>query len=89
MEIWLPIKNFPKYDVSSNGRIKNVITGKILKPGRNPKGYLLITLYKNGKPHIKKIHRLVADAFYDGEHEGLEVNHIDGNKTNNCIWNLE
>ena len=89
MEIWLPIKNFPKYDVSSNGRIKNVITGKILKPGRNPKGYLLITLYKNGKPHIKKIHRLVADAFYDGEHEGLEVNHIDGDKTNNCIWNLE
>ena len=48
MEIWLPIKDFPKYAVSSDGRVKNAITGKILKPGYNPKGYQIVSLYKNG-----------------------------------------
>ena len=89
MEIWLPIKNFPKYDISSEGKVRNAITGRILKPGRNQKGYLTIVLYKNGTPHTKKIHRLVADTFYDGNFDKLEVNHIDGNKTNNFIGNLE
>ena len=89
MEIWLPIKNFPKYEVSSEGKIRNAITGRILKPGNNTKGYLIVTLYRDGNPYTKKIHRLVADAFYDGQFDGLEVNHIDGNKTNNFIGNLE
>lgn len=89
MEIWLPIKNFPKYEVSSEGRIRNAITRRILKPGNNAKGYLIVTLYRDGNPYTKKIHRLVANTFYDGQFDGLEVNHIDGNKTNNFIGNLE
>ena len=89
MEIWLSIEDFPNYNISSNGRVRNSTTGKILKPGHNPKGYNTISLYKNGTQHTKKVHRLVADAFYDGEHDDLEVNHIDGVKTNNFIGNLE
>ena len=89
MEIWLSIKGFPNYNISSNGRVRNSTTGKILKPGHNPKGYNTISLYKNGTQHTKKVQRSVADAFYDGEHDDLEVNHIDGVKTNNFIGNLE
>ena len=89
MEIWLPIRDFPKYAISSDGRVKNAITGKILKPGYNPKGYQIVSLYKNGNSCTKKVHRLVADTFYDGDHNGYEINHIDGDKTNNKISNLE
>jgi len=90
-EIWLDIDNYPNYKVSSNGRVINKNTGKILKPRRGSNGYLRVSLYD---PSVKKqkdlsIHRLVADTFYDGEHEHLDVNHIDGCKTNNFVGNLE
>lgn len=89
METWSTIKQFPKYDVSDTGRVKNSDTGKILKPGTNAKGYYIVSLYRDGKPHTKKVHRLVAEAFNNIEHKGLEVNHKDGNKSNNSIDNLE
>ena len=44
---------------------------------------------EHGVGHSKTVHRLVADTFYDGDHSELQVNHIDGNKTNNFIANLE
>ena len=89
MERWLPIKEYPKYSVSNEGNVKNNVTGKVLRHGTNPKGYHIVSLYKDSIPATKKVHRLVADAFYDGDHDGLEVNHIDGDKSNNSITNLE
>lgn len=88
MEIWLPIKKYPHYEVSSNGRVRNPGTGKILK-GTNFKGYRQVCLTDESGEHCERVHRLVADTFFDGDHENLQVNHIDGNKANNFIENLE
>ena len=80
---WRKIKNYPGYKISSDGRIKSLKTGKIMKPSLSNAGYLMIKLFKNGKHHNKAIHRLVAETFCDGYAPGLEVNHLDGNKINN------
>lgn len=89
MERWLSIKGFPSYEVSSEGRVKNSKTGRIMKINKNSKGYDQVCLRKDKQQYTKPIHRLVADTFFDGEHDGYDVNHIDGNKTNNFIGNLE
>lgn len=88
MEKWLPIEDFSNYEVSSLGRVRNVKTGRILKANRNSAGYLTVCLSKSSIKYTKCVHRLVADTFYDGDHEGLDVNHEDGNKNNNFIGNL-
>lgn len=89
MELWVQAKDFPGYEVSSEGRIRNSKTGRILKTFPNPKGYEQLTLRRDKQQLTRPVHRLVADSFYDGEHEGLDVNHIDGNKKNNRVVNLE
>ena len=85
-EVWKPIPGLEKYHASSLGRIKSFVrkTAKILKPACNDKGYKTVCM--NGKSI--SVHRAVAMAF------GMilnsdEVNHIDGNKINNCVENLE
>jgi len=87
-EIWKNIAGFDgKYQVSTWGRVRSV--NGILKPYVNHKGYLKIGLMRNGMCHKRRVHRLVAQAFIPN-HLGLpEVNHIDGNKQNNSVTNLE
>lgn len=91
MEIWLAIEKYPKYEVSSNGQVRNKNTGQVLKPRPASNNYLRVCLYDNAndKPKDELVHRLVADTFFDGNHNGLDVNHIDGVKDNNFIGNLE
>ena len=91
MEIWKLIKSAPNYEISNNGSIRNTKTGKILKIATNNSGYHLVCLsYKNIK-QTAYIHRLVAEAFIatDLDTRTSVVNHIDGNKSNNSIKNLE
>lgn len=85
-EVWKSIDN-TRYDVSNMGNVRNSINGNLLKPCKNSVGYYQVTLY----PQRKKIyvHRLVAHAFVDGYSDGLEVNHKDEDKSNNCAENLE
>lgn len=91
MEIWLPLKEFPIYEVNQHGTIRNARTKQIKKPRTDSWGYHQVSLSTGvrGKNRSKTVHRLVADTFYDGDHSELQVNHIDGNKTNNHIANLE
>lgn len=103
-EIWKPIKGYEGlYEVSNLGNIKSVkrkaknrgkgkriIRERILKPSMDrPNGYYQIKLSKNGKLKTFKIHKLVIEHFLNKISKGLVVNHIDGNKLNNNINNLE
>lgn len=90
-ELWLGIDEYPNYEVSSMGRVRNKNSGKILKPRPSRNGYLRVSLYNKdyGIAKDKSIHRLVADAFYDGDHDLLDVNHINGEKDDNFVGNLE
>jgi hypothetical protein len=94
-EQWKDIEGYEgKYQVSSNGRIRSMVSLKV-KPYliRSPRtrrdGYLDICLKVKGKTKCFLIHVLVARAFVDGRSDGLEVNHLDGNKANNDSENLE
>lgn len=95
MEIWKDIAGYEnKYQVSNHGRVRSINynnTGqmKILKPYPSHGGYLVVTLCKEGKRTKKRLHRLVAEAFLENPDNKPEVNHIDGDKTNNYASNLE
>lgn len=88
MEVWKPIKDFEDYEVSDCGRVRNK-DGRTLKPYVNHKGYLKVGLFKSGKCHKKRVHRLVAEAFIENPHDYPQVNHKDENKKNNRVDNLE
>ena len=77
------------YKVSSDGNIWSEYTRKFLSAGLSNNGYLVVSLSKKGISKTFKVHRLVAEAFLPEYAEGLVVNHIDGNKQNNSVDNLE
>lgn len=92
-EIWKNILGYENYQVSNLGRIKSLNYNKtkhskILKPDIR-KDYLSITLYKNGIRNRFQVHRLVAINFLPNINNFPCVNHIDGNKQNNRVDNLE
>lgn len=104
MEIWKDIPEFEGiYEVSTNGRVrssKNKTTNSILHGERKWKqrilrlktdksGYKRVCLYKNKKPHDFLVHRLVAITFIPKVEGKDNINHIDGNPSNNYIENLE
>ena len=95
MEEWRDIEGFEgKYQVSNMGRVKSLNynhTGKerILKAGKSNIGYLQVDLCKDGKGKSYKIHRLVAQAFIPNPENYNEINHVDENKENNRVENLE
>ena len=93
-EAWVDIKDYEGlYQISNLGRVKslkrNTAHERILIPRVGRDGYLYVGLCKNGITKTKKIHRLVAENFIENPENKKEVNHIDGNKLNNYIFNLE
>lgn len=92
-ETWEPIKGYEGfYAISSKGRVKsfhNNKDGKILKLSITKFGYNRLELNLRGNAKKYPVHRLVAIAFIDNPDNKREVNHIDGNKLNNCVKNLE
>lgn len=89
MEIWKKIEGFENYSVSTHGRIKNGKTGKILKGTYNNCGYHFVILRHSCKQVCRTTHRLVAEAFIPNPDNLSDVNHIDEDKSNNCVENLE
>ena len=88
LEQWMQVSGFPKYMVSSCGRVMNITTFRILKPGMASKGYLFVNLCKDGEVSNKRIHRLVAEAFILNLSDLPCVDHQDRNSLNNHLSNL-
>ena len=104
VETWKDIPEFRgSYQVSNMGRVRSVdrvITfsdgrvrkykGKVLKPYINNTGYEQVMLYDDNGYNLKRVHRLVLETFEPHVNmNDLDVNHIDGNKLNNHLTNLE
>lgn len=97
-EIWKTVivngETYKNYQVSNLGRILSLNyrgTGRaeLLEPADNSNGYLMVYLYKNRKGKWCLVHRLVAEAFLPNPDNLPQVNHIDENKENNRVNNLE
>lgn len=89
-EIFKTIIAYPNYEVSNLGRVRNKNKGNILKWIDNGKGYQSVKIYNSSRPQGRRclVHRLVLSTFNRIDIE-MDVNHIDGNKTNNRLDNLE
>ena len=89
MENWKAVNGYEGlYEVSDKGRVKGLKRNRILKNIVDSLGYVRVSLCKENKPKPQKIHRLVAEHFLKPS-EYKVVNHIDGNKENNSVENLE
>lgn len=94
MSEWKPIPSLlNQYEASDAGEIRSVrrrsTRGRVIKPYINKRnGYAYIVASVNNTQKTYRVHRLVAEAFL-GESNGAQVNHIDGNKQNNAVSNLE
>lgn len=101
-EIWQQIKGFEGfYSVSNKGNVKHDKTTKGIGTGNyareehfikhriNNKGYAIVDLYKGNKRSQLLVHRLVANAFLPNPNNLPQVNHINGNKNDNRVQNLE
>lgn len=84
-----PIKNYENYLIDENGNVYNSITKKELKGSVGENGYRYYRLSKNNKKKMFYAHRLVAETFLENLENLPVVNHIDGNKLNNNVNNLE
>ena len=101
-DVWLSLENLPcevwreivgyevLYQVSNYGRVKSFQNKfpKIMRADEQSKGYMQIRLHKNGKAKNFGVHVLVAQAFCPNLENKPEVDHRNGDKTNNCVWNL-
>lgn len=94
MEIWKNIIGYDQYQVSNYGSVKTTANEaarkeRILKLLKHPRGYFRVALWKDNKSKFYFIHRLVAEYFISNPENKPTINHIDGNKANNHIDNLE
>lgn len=88
MEIWKPLKNFPSYNGSNEGRIMNIKTRRIMKTFVNDNGYIQVCLRKNNRQYTVKVARVIAETFL-GECPGMDVVYKNGNRLDVYADNLE
>lgn len=89
MEKYIILSEYENYAVSNLGNVKNIKSGKLIKQVKTPTGYLQVSISKNGKKKSFRVHRLVAIYFIDNPLNKEQVNHKNGDKTDNRVCNLE
>ena len=88
MKYFLPIDDFPNYEVSNYGDVRNIKFDRILTPDLCSNGYYRVSLSNKGNAITKQIHRLVLTTFENNCDNKKYVDHIDNNCMNNCLLNL-
>lgn len=96
-EVWMVVEDYPDYMVSNLGRVKSMKRGReLILKGRLRKKlsirhlpYVRVVLYRDNMANGKLIHRLVANAFIPNPDKLPQVNHLDGDVSNNYVSNLE
>ena len=88
MEDYRRIVGSFNYDVSDQGNIQNNKTGRVLKQFHDGNGYKIVNISINGRTCTRSVHRLVAHSFIPNLENKPNVDHIDGNKSNNNVSNL-
>lgn len=83
------INNYENYEIYDDGRVYSINRDIFLKQVINNCGYVVYCLSKDGKQKWKFAHKLVAEHFINNPNKYSECNHIDGNKLNNSLFNLE
>lgn len=86
---WVLIEEFPDYEINRSGVVRNRKTRKIKNPTPMKGMYPKVSLQKGHKQYARNVHVLLARAFIPNPMGKPEVNHIDGNKSNNNLDNLE
>lgn len=87
-EQWKDIQEYPEYQVSTLGRVRNTKKQGIRIPDINSKGYARLRLVREGKIIRKFVHRLVAEAFIENPDGKEMVDHINGDRKDNRLCNL-
>ncbi len=83
---WRQCKSFPEYEVSDSGLVRK--GGTLRKLQYHPYGYTMVCITATPKQLKLCVHRLVAEAFHGPGPAGYEVDHINGDKTDNSVGNL-
>jgi len=89
-EIWKNVKGYESlYQVNNFGKIKSLRFNRLLSGSINSNGYKYMMIKVDGKGKLISLHRLIANTFIPNPENKKCVNHIDGNKLNNDLSNLE
>jgi hypothetical protein len=83
------ILNYPNYSATRDGRIFNHKIGKFMALSKMPEGYLRLNIKNDSGQKKFLVHRLIALTFIPNPENKSQVNHIDSNKSNNSVENLE
>lgn len=85
---WRDVPSIPGYMVSNDGQIKHRFHDAPRKLQRGSHGYFWCGFRRDNKNFVRTVHALVAEAFIGPRPDGAQVRHLDGDKSNNCAFNL-
>ena len=86
--MFVPIKEYPNYSINEKGEVKSIYVSKMLKPRTAGRGYFCYQLRNENGVKNEYIHRLVAKTFIPNPNNLPQVDHIDGDRSNNHVSNL-
>ena len=84
----MEVPNFPNYICYPDGRVYNKKFNRKMKHYKDKRGYIVLSVYKEGKKYVIKLHRILAELYIENPNNLPVVDHYDGKRDNNCLSNL-